>query len=359
MSEHKLHTIIIGAGLTGLTAAYELKKSGVNALLLEARPRIGGRIHTKYHETLPPFELGATWIGMKHQSINSLLKELDIEIFEQYLGDTAIYEPISTSPPQVASLPKNPVPSYRIAGGTSSVIQGLVDQLDPDQIKTGAPIQAVDFQGKSIVVTTIDQSFEGEFLISTLPPKLLVDTIDFKVPLPKNIISLARHTHTWMGESIKVGFTFSRPFWLESGTSGTIFSNVGPVGEMYDHRNIEQDRYAIKGFMNSAFHAVSEIERRDRILTQLRKYYGEKVNDYLTYEDCVWRNEAYTFSPYETHIIPHQNNGHDLFRTPQYEGRFFIAGSETATQYPGYMDGAVWSGRYAAEQVLKQWKSLP
>ena len=37
---------IVGAGLTGLTLAYELKKAGVDSLLLEAAPRIGGRIQT-------------------------------------------------------------------------------------------------------------------------------------------------------------------------------------------------------------------------------------------------------------------------------------------------------------------------
>ena len=35
--------IILGAGLTGLTAAYELKKLGYNCIVLEARDRIGGR----------------------------------------------------------------------------------------------------------------------------------------------------------------------------------------------------------------------------------------------------------------------------------------------------------------------------
>lgn len=37
---------IVGAGLTGLTLAYELDKAGVDLLVLEAAPRIGGRIQT-------------------------------------------------------------------------------------------------------------------------------------------------------------------------------------------------------------------------------------------------------------------------------------------------------------------------
>jgi monoamine oxidase len=38
--------VIVGAGLTGLTTAYQLRKAGIDVLLLEAAPRPGGRIQT-------------------------------------------------------------------------------------------------------------------------------------------------------------------------------------------------------------------------------------------------------------------------------------------------------------------------
>jgi monoamine oxidase len=38
--------VIVGAGLCGLTLAHELKKAGIDALLVEATPRIGGRVQT-------------------------------------------------------------------------------------------------------------------------------------------------------------------------------------------------------------------------------------------------------------------------------------------------------------------------
>ena len=53
--------IVIGAGLSGLAAASALKKQGAEVVVIEARNRIGGRIHTDWSMG-PPFEHGAGWI---------------------------------------------------------------------------------------------------------------------------------------------------------------------------------------------------------------------------------------------------------------------------------------------------------
>ena len=39
-------TIVIGAGLAGLSAAYELVGAGCDVQVFEARQRLGGRVHT-------------------------------------------------------------------------------------------------------------------------------------------------------------------------------------------------------------------------------------------------------------------------------------------------------------------------
>lgn len=55
--------IIIGAGAAGLAAAQTLTGAGKSVLLLEARDRLGGRIHTVYDPASPmPVELGAEFI---------------------------------------------------------------------------------------------------------------------------------------------------------------------------------------------------------------------------------------------------------------------------------------------------------
>ena len=55
--------LIIGAGATGLMAAYKLSEAGKKVIVLEARNRTGGRIHTMSHESFfKHAELGAEFV---------------------------------------------------------------------------------------------------------------------------------------------------------------------------------------------------------------------------------------------------------------------------------------------------------
>lgn len=155
-----------------------------------------------------------------------------------------------------------------------------------------------------------------------------------------------------MAESIKVALTFEEPFWRNPDSSGTIFSNVGPVSEMYDHST--DNHFALKGFMNNAYYTVSCERRKQLVIAQLRRFFGQKVDSYLSYRELVWEKEPFTYSNYDQSVVPHQNNGHEIFQKAFLENRLLIAGSETATKFPGYMDGVVES----AQRTVRHLKEL-
>jgi monoamine oxidase len=72
----KIDLIVIGAGAAGLAAASDLRRSGVRLLVLEARDRIGGRIHTLHHPRSPlPVELGAEFVHGRPKEIFDIVHE--------------------------------------------------------------------------------------------------------------------------------------------------------------------------------------------------------------------------------------------------------------------------------------------
>lgn len=55
-------TLVIGAGMAGLTAARDLVKVGEQVTVLEARERAGGRVYTNRSFASHPVEFGAELI---------------------------------------------------------------------------------------------------------------------------------------------------------------------------------------------------------------------------------------------------------------------------------------------------------
>lgn len=354
MQHRKTNILIVGAGLTGLTLAYYLKQLNVSATIVEARDRIGGRIYTKQNTNQAPIELGATWFVKEHSEFLKLIESLELNLFEQHYGKTAIYEPNKTNPPQLVKLPPNNSASYRLKNGSDAIIQALANSLNSEQIITNCPIKKIQKHDGYISAISDNYEFECQKIVSTLPPFLLLKTIVIEPALPSELIELMYNTHTWMYNSIKVGFTFKEAFWKGDQTSGTIYSNASPLQEFYDHSSADGHLNALVGFMNNAFYDYTKEERQELALKQLQSYYGNQVLEFLSYEELVWSDETYTTSKYPKFIMPQQNNGHPLYQKSFLDNQFFIAGTETSTYAPGKMEGAVRS----AQHIFKQLKGL-
>lgn len=83
-SDRKKPVVIIGAGLAGLTAAFELKKKGIDAIIYEATGRAGGRILTVEDAVVDGayVDFGAEYIDSTHEDLLSLARELNVEIID-------------------------------------------------------------------------------------------------------------------------------------------------------------------------------------------------------------------------------------------------------------------------------------
>ena len=75
--------VIIGAGASGLTAATELRKAGLTVAVLEARDRVGGRLHTDEIDGAM-LEIGGQWVSPDQDALKETIAELGLETFSRY-----------------------------------------------------------------------------------------------------------------------------------------------------------------------------------------------------------------------------------------------------------------------------------
>jgi monoamine oxidase len=332
---------ILGAGLCGLTLAYFLKEKGYNVTILEARNRTGGRILTHKTAANTHIDLGPAWLWNQNTSLLGLLESLDLHFYEQYTSGLAFYEASATEAPQAFNLPINQEVSYRIVGGTQAIIAKLASSFTASELLLNQPVLKLQEFDNSIRITTPDHTYHADLVVSTIPPQVLVQTVTIEPALPESVAAVARETHTWMSASIKFGLSYERPFWKECGLSGTCYSNVGPFAELYDHSDASNSHYALAGFMNSAMERFTPEQRKEKISAQLARFLGDEALKFKAYTEQCWSQEPYTHVPKTHYITAHKNNGHPIYKESFMHTKLLIAGTETAGQYAGYMEGAV------------------
>lgn len=343
--------IIIGAGLSGLLIANRLLKKGFAIEIIEARDRVGGRIHTITSKKAA-IEMGATWFNATHHELKALLNEFEIGFFEQFMQGNAFYETLTKEPAEIIEIPENS-PSYRIVGGTFQLLEKIKKELNEVKFHCNEVVTNMDFTNEKVSVLTNKQTCTADIVISTIPQPILATAINFEPRLPQQLINIATKTHTWMQDSIKVALVYEEPFWRTKNLSGTLFSNVGPVTEFYDQSSHNLEGFALCGFVNPEMSLISKQERKNRILLQLEKIFGQDALKFIDYQETIWSTEEFTKNKEQVgFVFPHQNNGHLVFRENYYDNRFFLSGTETATHFPGYMEGAIISAYQVVNRVL-------
>ena len=343
--------LILGAGLSGLYLGYKLKQEGISVKIIEANDRIGGRIYTKtvYHTKV---ELGATWLWRYNLELINLCKELNISLFEQNMNGDALFESTNTNLPQRFQIPKNQETSYRIIDGTVTILNKLKENITDKELELNQKVISIKEENDSINVITETSNYSADLVISTIPPQLLVNSIQFKPNLDEKLIQVANNTHTWMKDSIKFAIVYASPFWRDTGLSGVGFSNVGPFTEMYDHSNFHNKSFALMGFINGGLVKESKLFREEKVKDQLYKFFGDEGKNYLSYEEKVWTQEELLSFQNDKFISPHFNNGHSIYQKTFLNKKLIIAGSETSSSFGGYMEGAI----FRVNEIVKQLK---
>ncbi|WP_196839887.1 flavin monoamine oxidase family protein [Arthrobacter sp. CAN_A1] len=82
--------VIVGAGPSGLTAAWELNRAGLSVAVLEARDRVGGRTWT---DTIDGaiLEIGGQWVSPDQTALKGMLEELGLGTYDRYRTGDSVY----------------------------------------------------------------------------------------------------------------------------------------------------------------------------------------------------------------------------------------------------------------------------
>jgi monoamine oxidase len=333
----KKRVVIVGAGLSGVYLAY-LPQDRYDITVLEARDRTGGRIFSHGSH-----DLGPSWIWPHQKNILKLLSELRLELFSQYAKGYALYdakEKAETFHPQPSA------PSARVKGSLTKLMKKLKEKLHTVNIILSQEVLSIQQNAAGVLLTTATDTFHGDYVISTLPPRLAA-ALKYEPALPDVLKEKMLQTQTWMGNSMKCVIEFESAFWRERGLSGFMFSNQGPIGEMHDA--CTEDTAALFGFVHSN---VSMQTFAEDVKAQLVRVLGIEKEEILDIYFVDWRREKFTSSQEDAKPLrSHPNYG---IETSSYEGRVYFSATEFSFQEGGYLEGAIINAQKIAQELLNK-----
>lgn len=451
--EKSADVVIVGAGVAGLVAARDLVRNGVDALVLEARDRVGGRL---LNEELPggaPIEVGGQWVGPTQHHAMALIRklglrtyptyregehigefggtrfeytgriprlnplvladigqtqyrldriarrvaatepwraprarELDRQTFDSWLRGTArttggrdffrlITEAVfAAGPEDISALwaafyvgaaggldplinVANGAQQDRVVGGTQRIALELAAELG-DRVALDAPVTEIDWQPSGSpgvrVTTRVGLTVRARRAVVAVPPPLAA-RIRFTPGLPGARDQLVQRMP--MGRVIKVNVVYEEPFWRRAGLSGQANSTRRSLGTVLDNTPHDGSCGVLVGFLEGrhadAGSRMAPEERRARVVDDLVGYFGPRARTPLAYLERDWAAEEYSRGCYGAFTAPATLTRFGPALRRQI-GPLHWAGTETATRWAGYIDGAAESGYRVADEILSE-----
>ncbi|XP_006001398.1 amine oxidase [flavin-containing] [Latimeria chalumnae] len=459
MTSNKYDVIVIGAGISGLSAAKLLTESGLNVVVLEARDRVGGRTFTTRNKHVKYVDLGGAYVGPTQNRILRLSKELGIETYKvneverlihhvkgksypfrgpfppmwnpiAYMDYNNLWRTmdemgkeipkeapwkaphaeewdkitmkdlidkicwtgvakqfatlfvnvnVTSEPHEVSALwflwyvkqcggttrifsTTNGGQERKFVGGSSQISEKMMDLLG-DQVKLQRPVVGIDQSGEDVVVETLNrEKYEAKYVISAIPPTLSVK-IHYNPPLPPLRNQLIHRVP--LGSVIKCMVYYKDSFWRKQDYCGSMIieEEDAPIGLTLDDTKPDGSVPAIMGFIlarkaRRLAHFTKE-ERKKKICELYARVLGsQEALQPVHYEEKNWCEEEYSGGCYTAYFPPGiMTQFGKVIRQPV--GRIFFAGTETATEWSGYMEGAVQAGERAAREILCSMRRIP
>lgn len=238
----------------------------------------------------------------------------------------------------------------RFVGGSHRVVARAAAGLET--VRRQAAVRRVDRDDKGVELHTERGRVLARRAIIAMSP-LMAARIAHHPALPPARRRLQRAMPN--GRVIKVNAVYDRAFWRDQDLAGYSISDTGPGKLTYDNTPAGGGPGVLLAFIEGAeadrWSRQPAAARRAAVLAQLARRFGPQAAAPAQYIEKDWTADPWTRGGYAGYFRPGGWTAHeDGLRRPA--GRVHWAGTETATAWMGYMDGAVQSGRRAAREVL-------
>lgn len=245
----------------------------------------------------------------------------------------------------------------RLTRGSQRLSEGLASLLG-GRVRLQCPVTRIDHDSDGVVVHHDQGTVRARRAIVAIPPAL-AGRIRYSPPMPGLRDQLTQRS--FMGSAIKITAVYETPFWRSSGLSGHMTADAGLVQLTFDQTHPLSDEGVLVAFIDSAAARkalrLTPQQRQLAVLDDLAGVFGEPARDPVAYYEKSWLDDEWSRGCYVGIMAPGTwSTLGQALREPV--GPIHWAGTETATVWNGYMDGAIRSGEDAASAVLAELTSL-
>ncbi len=238
----------------------------------------------------------------------------------------------------------------RFIGGPHLVARRVAAELG-ERVRLEHPVVRIEQREGRVRVSTPTATIDARRAIVALPPPLAAH-VEFDPPVPASRDVL--HRRMPMGVLMKFFGVYDEPFWRADGLSGEAVSDRGPATITFDTSPPDASPGVLLGFVGGseakALAGMTEPERRSAVLEGFARLFGPRAAQPEEWVMQDWTAEAWSRGGPVAYMPPGTFAEHgSALREPH--GLVHWAGTETATRWTGYMDGAVRSGERAAAEV--------
>ncbi|KAM9976021.1 hypothetical protein ACTFIR_009862 [Dictyostelium discoideum] len=228
------------------------------------------------------------------------------------------------------------------------------NQNQNNQINENNENNLIRISSKNVITNEISY-YLCKNLVITVPPNL-ADSIIYQPELPNERRLITKSME--MGKVIKFIIFYDQCWWRELGFSGEIVNDGNSISFCYDGSFEDGSKPSIIGFFEGSYtdewSLKSESERKEEAIKIIYKSFNsdQRALTPKHYIDKDWTKNQWSKGGYGCIIGSNKNYHKNNESLRKQIGNIHFAGTETSTEWSGYMEGALESAERVSNEII-------